>query len=70
MTRVKEGVRDARLLLGAAPVMSVSVSWPFVVNRDSKKAISFQQDTCPKSRIEGRLGKIGGRLGERLGKIG
>jgi hypothetical protein len=33
--------------------MGVSVSWPFVVNCDSKQAISFQEDTCPKSRIRG-----------------
>ena len=31
----------------------MSVSWPFVVNCDSKQAISFQEDTCPKSRIRG-----------------
>ena len=50
---LKEGVRDARLLLWVAEEMGVSVSWPFVVNCDSKQAISFQEDTCPKSRIRG-----------------
>ena len=29
---LKEGVRDARLLLWVAEEMGVSVSWPFVVN--------------------------------------
>ena len=53
LARVKEGVRDARLLLWVAEEMGVSVSWPFVVNCDSKQAISFQEDTCPKSRIRG-----------------
>ena len=33
--------------------MGLAVSWPFVVNCDSKQAISFQQDTCPKSKIRG-----------------
>ena len=33
--------------------MGIPVSWPFVVNCDSKQAISFQQDTCPKSKIRG-----------------
>ena len=50
---LKEGVRDARLLLWVAEEMGVSVSWPFVVNCDSKQAISFQEDTCPKSRVRG-----------------
>jgi hypothetical protein len=50
---VKEGVRDTRLLLWVAQEMGIPVSWPFVVNCDSKQAISFQQDTCPKSKIRG-----------------
>ena len=50
---LKEGVRDARLLMWVAEEMGVSVSWPFVVNCDSKQAISFQEDTCPKSKIRG-----------------
>ena len=33
--------------------MGLPISWPFVVNCDSKQAISFQRDTCPKSRIRG-----------------
>ena len=53
MPLIKEGVRNARLLLWVAQEMGISVSWPFVVNCDSKQAISFQQDTCPKSRIRG-----------------
>ena len=50
---LKEGVRDARLLLWVAEEMGVSVSWPFGVSCDSKQANSFQEDTCPKSRIRG-----------------
>jgi len=50
---LKEGVRDSRLLLWVAEEMGLAVSWPFVVNCDSKQAISFQQDTCPKSKIRG-----------------
>ena len=33
--------------------MGLLISWQFVVNCDSKQAISFQRDTCPKSRIRG-----------------
>ena len=40
---LKEGVRDSRLLLWVADEMGIAVSWPFVVNCDSKQAISFQQ---------------------------
>ena len=38
---LKECVKDARLLLWVAEEMAVAVSWPFVVNCDSKQAISF-----------------------------
>ena len=47
------GVKDARLLLWVAEGVGVPVSWPFVVYCDSKQAISFQEDTCPKSRNRG-----------------
>ena len=50
---LKECVRDARLLHWVAEEMGIPISWPFVVNCDSKQAISFQQDTCPKSKIRG-----------------
>jgi hypothetical protein len=49
----KECVKDTRLLLWVAEEMAVAVSWPFVVNCDSKQAISFQESTCPKSKIRG-----------------
>ena len=50
---LNEGVRDARLLLWVAEEIDVSASRPFVVNCVSKQVISFQQGTCPKSRIRG-----------------
>jgi hypothetical protein len=50
---LKECVRDARLLHWVAEEMGIPISWPFVVNCDSQQAISFQQDTCPKSKIRG-----------------
>ena len=33
--------------------MGVDISYPFVVFCDSKQAISFQGDTCPRSKIRG-----------------
>lgn len=50
---LKECVRDSRVLLWVAEEMGVDISYPFVVFCDSKQAISFQGDTCPRSKIRG-----------------
>jgi hypothetical protein len=38
-----------------AEEMGLKVQYPFVVQVDSKQAISFQEDTCPRSRIRGSI---------------
>ena len=50
---LKEGVRDARLLAWVNEELGTEVSWPLVIQVDSKQAISFANDTCPRSKIRG-----------------
>jgi hypothetical protein len=52
---LKDGVKDARLFMWVAEEMGLRVQYPFIVQVDSKQAISFQQDTCPRSRIRGSI---------------
>ena len=50
---LKEGVRDSRLFGWVCEEIGVDVSWPLVVQVDSKQARSFASDTCPRSKIRG-----------------
>jgi hypothetical protein len=50
---MREGVLHGRLAQWVAEEMGLSVAWPFVLQSDSKQAISFQKATAPKSKLRG-----------------
>ena len=53
---LREGVRDTQSVLWVARDLQLpGVSIPFVVQCDSKQAISFQQDTCVRTRHRGAI---------------
>ena len=50
---VKEVVKDARLQHWVAEEFGCTVEWPFVLQTDSKQAVSFGDESCPRSTVRG-----------------
>lgn len=48
-----EAVVACRLIQWVGEEMDMEVKWPFLLNTDSSQAYSFQQNTCPNSKIRG-----------------
>jgi len=52
---LKEAIKDSRLFCWVAEEMGLNVQWSFTVMCDSAQAISFQKDTCPRSKLRGSI---------------
>ena len=52
---LKDGVYDARLFRWVAQDFGLNVPFPAVLHTDSKQAISFAEDSCPKSKMRGAI---------------
>ena len=50
---IKEVVKDARLQHWVAEEFGCILEWPFVLQTDSKQAVSFVGETCPRSTVRG-----------------
>ena len=50
---LSEAVRCAKLYAWRAEELGISVTWPLVLQVDSKGSISFQGSTCAQSRLRG-----------------
>ena len=50
---MREVVVAGSLLQWVAEEMGMQCFWPFVVQSDSKQAVSFQRDTAPNSKLRG-----------------
>ena len=51
----KDGVADARLMLWVAQDFGLNVGFPAELQTDSAQAITFQEDTCVKSRMRSSI---------------
>jgi hypothetical protein len=52
---MSEGVRDAKDIGWVLEEMGAAVQWPLTVLTDSDGALSFQWDSCPKSKLRGSI---------------
>jgi hypothetical protein len=50
---LSEGVRDARDIASTLEKMGCGIQWPLPILTDSDGAVSFQWDSCPKSKLRG-----------------
>ena len=52
---LKEGIKDAKLILWVAEELGILTEYPFTVFVDNSQALAFQNDTCPTSKMRGSL---------------
>ncbi len=52
---LKEGIKDAKLILWVAEELGILTEYPFTVLVDNSQALAFQNDTCPTSKMRGSL---------------
>jgi len=50
---LRDAVIAAKLVQWVATDMGMSVRWPLIMQTDSNQAVSFQQNTCPNSKMRG-----------------